>query len=102
MFTCSKLKIETLERGVKYVQIKTYIDAIGVVLVSLLLTLNIFQHFHSVSLVNFEYAITDLLVYRKKLKFRTAPAKELIPMNFRLQFKTIERQESAETYFESR
>ena len=91
MFTCSKLKIETLERGVKYVQIKTYIDAIGVVLVSLLLTLNIFQHFHSVSLVNFEYAITDLLVYRKKLKFRTAPAKELIPMNFRLQFKTNER-----------
>ena len=33
--TCSKLTIETLEQGVKY--------AIGVVLVSLLLTLNIFH-----------------------------------------------------------
>ena len=37
--TCSKLKIETLEQGVKYVQ--SY--AIGVFLVSLLLTWNIFH-----------------------------------------------------------
>ena len=36
---CLKLTIETLEQGVKYVQG----DAIGVVLVSLLLTLSIFH-----------------------------------------------------------
>ena len=44
--TCSKLTIETLEQGVKYTN--------GVVLVSLLLTLNIFHTFSSVSIVNFE------------------------------------------------
>ena len=45
-FTCSKLTIETPEQGLKYVQ--NYQkghqnDAIGIVLVSLLLTFNIFQ-----------------------------------------------------------
>ena len=44
--TCSKLTIETLEQGVKYVQSyqkKHQSDIIGVVLVSLLLTLNILR-----------------------------------------------------------
>ena len=49
--TYSKLTIETLEQGVTYVQSQQYEDilwrhqddAIGVVLVSLLLTLNIFH-----------------------------------------------------------
>ena len=46
--TCSKLTIETLERGVKYVQ-----SAIGVVLASLLFTLNI-QYLTRVSIVKLE------------------------------------------------
>ena len=44
--TCSKWTIETLEQGVKYVQSQQWRhqnDATGVVLVSLLLTLNIFH-----------------------------------------------------------
>ena len=47
-FTCSKSTIETLEKGVKYVQKNTkkyQNDAIDVVLMSLLLTLNIFHTF---------------------------------------------------------
>ena len=43
IFTCSKFIIETLEQGVKYVQVNNKDSAIGVVLVSLLLTLNIFH-----------------------------------------------------------
>ena len=43
--------MQALEQGVKYV--------IGVVLVSLLLTLNIFHICSSVSIVNFEYVITS-------------------------------------------
>ena len=39
-FTCSKLIIKTLEQGVKYVQVNHKDD---IVLVSLLLTLNIFH-----------------------------------------------------------
>ena len=42
-FTCTKLTIETLEQGVKYVHMFLFFDAIGVILVSLLLTLNIFH-----------------------------------------------------------
>ena len=44
-FTYSKLTIETREQGVKYVQSyqKHQNDVIGVVLVSLMLTLNIFR-----------------------------------------------------------
>ena len=49
-FTCSKLTIETLERGDKYVQS-------GVVLVSLLL--QIFTPYSGVSFVNFEHVIAD-------------------------------------------
>ena len=47
VFTCSKLAVEKLEQGVKYVQNWQWKhqnnDAIGVVLMSLLLTLNIFH-----------------------------------------------------------
>ena len=50
-FTCSKLTIETLEQGV------------GVVLVSLLLTLNIFRTL-CVSIVNFEHALAGLIIWR--------------------------------------
>ena len=46
--TCSKLTIETLEQGVKYVQTPE----------RCLLTLNIFHTFSSVSIVNFEHLIT--------------------------------------------
>ena len=45
-FTCSKLTIETLEQGVKYVQSlqqRHQNDAIGIACMSLLLTLNIFH-----------------------------------------------------------
>ena len=45
-FTCSKLTIETLEKGV--------IDVIDIVLVFLLLNLNMFRTFFSVSIVDFE------------------------------------------------
>ena len=41
-FTCSKLTIQTLEQGVKYVKVNNK-DTSGIVLVSLLLTLNIFH-----------------------------------------------------------
>ena len=41
--TCSMLTIEMLEEGVKYIQGVTHIDANGVFLVSLLLTLNKFH-----------------------------------------------------------
>ena len=42
--TCSKLTIVTLEKGVKYFKVNNKdTDANGVVLVSLLLTLNIFH-----------------------------------------------------------
>ena len=51
--TCSKLTIETVEQGVKYVQSQG-VKHVGVVLVSLLLTLNIFHTCFSVSIVNFE------------------------------------------------
>ena len=42
-YTYSKLTIETLAQGVKYVQIRNKDNVIGVLLVSLLLTLNIFH-----------------------------------------------------------
>ena len=45
-FTCSNLTIETLEQGVKYVQSQKkrhQSDAIDIVLVSLLLTLDMFH-----------------------------------------------------------
>ena len=52
--TCSNLTMQTLEQGVKYVQ-RYQNDANGAILVSLLLTLNIFHtFFSSVSIVNFE------------------------------------------------
>ena len=46
-FTCSKSKIETLEKGVKYVQSlqQKYQNVIDAVLVFLLLTLNLFHIF---------------------------------------------------------
>ena len=49
---CSKFTRETLEQGVKYVKLTMAND---VVLVSLLLTLNIFHICSSVSIVNFEH-----------------------------------------------
>ena len=58
-FTCSKLAIETVEQGVKdmfKINIRT---TPGVVLVSLMLTLNIFHTFSSVSIVNFELVNAD-------------------------------------------
>ena len=57
IFTYSKSTIETLEKDVKYVQSQQYKhqnDATDVVLVFLLLTLNIFHTFFSVSYVDFE------------------------------------------------
>ena len=42
-FTCSKLTIETLEQGMKYIQVNNKDTAIDVVLVSCLLFLNLFQ-----------------------------------------------------------
>ena len=55
-FTCSKLTKETLEQGKKYVQSwqwRHQDDAVGIVLVSLLLTLS------TVSIVNFEHVISS-------------------------------------------
>ena len=43
-FTCSKLTIETLEQGLKYVQ-RHHTSVIDIVLLSLLLTLNLFHIF---------------------------------------------------------
>ena len=57
-FTCSKSTIESLEKGVKYIQSDF---ASGVVLVSLLLTLNIFH------IVNFEHVISDWVTLDKIL-----------------------------------
>ena len=61
-FTCSKLAIETVEQGVKdmfKINIKDSRTTPGVVLVSLMLTLNIFHTFSSVSIVNFELVNAD-------------------------------------------
>ena len=59
-FTCPKLKIETLEQGVMFVRV-FIVDfehiSHRVVLVSLLLTLNIFHTLFTVSIVNFEHVI---------------------------------------------
>ena len=58
-FTCSNLTIETLEQGVQYAQSQQWrhqIDANGVILVSSLLTLNIYHPFYqcSISIVNLD------------------------------------------------
>ena len=53
-YTYSKLTIETLEQGVKYVQERYQDDANDVVLVSLLLLWIYFTPCFSVSVVNFE------------------------------------------------
>ena len=56
IFTCSNSTIETLEKGVKYVQSqkKHQNDAIDVVLVFLILPLNIFHTIFYFSIVEFE------------------------------------------------
>ena len=56
-FTCSNLTIETLGKGVKYVQSKQkkhQNDVNDVVMVFLLLTLNIFDTFLSDSIIDLE------------------------------------------------
>ena len=56
-FTCSKSTIETLGKGLRYIQSKQWRyqkDVIEVVLVSSLLTLNYFKSFPSFPIVDFE------------------------------------------------
>ena len=60
-FTCSKLTIETLERSVEYVQSLIYVN--GIVLVPLLLPLNYFTPFSSVSIVNFEHVMVGWVAF---------------------------------------
>ena len=63
-FTCSKLKVEKPEQGVKYVSVNNNDVRMTprVVLVSLMLTFYIFLTFSSVSIVNFEHVITSWAV----------------------------------------
>ena len=63
-FTCSKLKVEKPEQGVKYVSVNNNDVRMTprVVLVSLLLTFYVFLTFSSVSIVNFEHVIISWAV----------------------------------------
>ena len=54
IFTCPMSTMETLEKGVKYVQ-RHQNEVVDVALVLLLLTLNIFHTFCSVFIGNFEH-----------------------------------------------